>query len=69
MRLALHEESPSWTFGKRLMAGTHYWHAASMPSVVMTALLARFGNELFADNGKVFKQWLAKHKEYTVAGG
>jgi hypothetical protein len=57
--------SRDWTWNRR-MNPEEFQHAASLPVAVMTALMAQFGEELFADNGKLFKAWLAKHPEYQV---
>jgi len=42
-------------------------HLASIPWYVMTGLLGRYGYDLMADNGKLFKKWLDKHPEYKIA--
>lgn len=41
-------------------------HVASVPWYIMTALLGVYGEELFADDGKLFYKWLKKHPEYKV---
>lgn len=51
------------------LIGDNYWWAASVPWWVLGAVEKHYGREaLWADNGKLFFEWLNRHPEWKVLG-